>query len=96
VRVTIAPMDVYVIERFLVGWTAAEMDDLVDRCVRASAEFARRGVQHLTSIVMPGDETCLSVFTGPDTTAVLEANAELGLRVDRIQLGAVRDERAAS
>ncbi|MFN6122805.1 MAG: hypothetical protein ACK5CE_24620 [Actinomycetes bacterium] len=88
--------DVYVIERFLVGWTSAEVDDLVDRCTRAAAEFARRGVQHLSSIVLPGDETCLSVFTGPDAATVLEANADLGFPVGRIQPGAVRAEGAAS
>lgn len=89
-------MDVYVIERFLVGWTVAEVDDLVERCTCAVAEFARRGVRHLGSIVLPGDETCLSVFTGPDATAVLEVNAALGLPVGRIQPGAVRGERVAS
>lgn len=77
-------MHVFVVERFLVGWTFDEVTDLVRRCTRSEAEFARSGVHHVESIVIPGDETCLSVFTGPDAGTVLAANVELDLPAGRV------------
>jgi hypothetical protein len=79
-----APMHVFVVERFLVGWSTDEVDELIERCARCAPAFARIGVRHLESIVIPGDETCLSVFTGPDADTVLEANVDLDLPAGRV------------
>jgi hypothetical protein len=80
-------MDVYVVERFLVDWSDAEVDDLIDRCAAAHEAFARRGVRLVQSILLPADETCLSVFTGPDAATVLEVDAEAGLPAGRLVAG---------
>jgi hypothetical protein len=79
-----ALMDVFVVERFLVGWSADEIDELIERCARSEPAFARCGVHHVESIVIPGDETCLSVFTGPDAGTVLAANVDLDLPAGRV------------
>lgn len=83
-RVDDASMHVFVIERFLVGWSDGEIDEMLERCTRAEPAFSRVGVHHVESIVIPGDETCLSVFTGPDAGTVLAVNVELDLPAGRV------------
>ena len=51
----------FVVERNLVGWTGAEIDELERRCADSSTVFADRGVRHVESITIPGDGTCLGV-----------------------------------
>jgi hypothetical protein len=80
-------MDVFVVERFLVDWSAAEIDDLIGRCERGGGAFERLGVRHIESILLPDDETCLSVYTGPDADSVLEANLDVGLPTGRVVAG---------
>jgi hypothetical protein len=77
-------MDVFVVERFLVGWSVDEVDELVRRIDAAAPQFETQMVRHLESIVIPTDETCLSMFTGPDATAVRRANEAAQLPVGRI------------
>ena len=61
-----ASMQIVVVERHLVGWTTAEVDQLLRRIEAATARFAAAGVRHLGSLVLPTDEICLGVFEGPD------------------------------
>jgi hypothetical protein len=83
-RDTVVDVEVFVVERFLVGWSADEVEDLVHRLDDAGPRLAEQGVRHLDSIVIPGDETCLSVFAGPDADTVRSANVELALPVGRV------------
>ena len=82
-------MDVFVVERFLVGWTCDEVAALVRRLGDASAELDAHGVRHLESIVIPFDEACLSMFAGPDGDSVRRANEALGLPFGRILAASV-------
>jgi hypothetical protein len=77
-------MHVYVVERFLVGWSPEEVDALLHRTDDAAPSLAADGVHHLESIVIPEDETCLSVFVGPDATTVREANHRSNLPLGRV------------
>jgi hypothetical protein len=78
------PMQVYVVERFLVGWSPEEVEALLHRTDDAAPSLATDGVHHLESIVIPEDETCLSVFVGPDAAAVREANRRSDLPLGRV------------
>ena len=75
---------IFVVERYLAGWTGEEIDELERRCNESDPEFAEHGVRHLESIVIPGDETCLSLFEGPDAQTVRDANQACGLPTGRV------------
>jgi uncharacterized protein with GYD domain len=75
---------IFVVERNLVGWTAEEIDELEHRCDESSSVFADRGVRFVESIVIPGDETCLSLFEGPDAETVRVVNQACGLPTGRV------------
>jgi hypothetical protein len=75
---------IFVVERYLAGWTGEQIGELERRCDDSNAEFAERGVRHVESIVIPGDETCLSVFEGPDADAVRDANEACRLPTGRV------------
>lgn len=77
-------MDVFVVERFLVGWSPDEVDDLVRRLDDLGPQLARLGARHLESIVIPSDETCLSVFEAPDAERVAAANEFCALPTGRV------------
>jgi hypothetical protein len=77
-------MDVYVVERFLVGWSIDEVDQLVRQLADNEPRWTSHGVRYVESIIIPGDETCLSVFEGPDLDAVRSANDELDLPTGRV------------
>ena len=77
-------MDVFVVERHMVGWTPGEVDDLVRRVEAAREELATSGARHLGTLVMPTDEICWDLFEGADADTVAAANTGLALPVDRI------------
>lgn len=77
-------MDVFVVERFLVGWSPGEVAALVERLEAVGPELERHGVRHLESIVIPTDETCLSLFSAPDPGVVRLANDACDLPTDRV------------
>jgi hypothetical protein len=74
----------FVVERNLVGWTGEEIDDLERRCAESSTVFADRGVRHVESITIPGDESCLAVFEGPDAETVRDVNEACLLPTGRV------------
>jgi hypothetical protein len=80
---------IFVVERYLGGWTAEEIDDLERRSQDSNSEFTNRGVRHIESIVIPADETCLSVFEGPDADTVRHANEACQLPTGRVLLAVV-------
>jgi len=75
---------IFVVERYLVGWTGEEIDEMERRCGESTPEFIERGVRHLESIVIPSDETCLSLFEGPDAETVRDANEACRLPTGRV------------
>lgn len=80
-------MAVFVVERYLVGWTPDEVHTLLSRVAASAEAMAKDGVRHLRSVVIPGDETCLCVFEGPDAETVRRANTVAGLPSDRVVPG---------
>jgi len=81
---------IFVVERNLVGWTDDEIDEMERRCGESNSEFTERGVRHVESIVIPGDETCLAVFEGPDAETVRDANEACRLPTGRVLAAVVR------
>jgi hypothetical protein len=80
-------MDIFVVERFLTGWTEGEVDALLRRLDHLRDEFVHAGLRYRESIVMTLDETCLSIFDGPDADTVRDANLRAGVRTDRVVAG---------
>jgi hypothetical protein len=83
----------FVVERNLVGWTSEEIDELGRRCDEATRRFAERGVRHVASIMIPGDETCMAVFEGPDADTVRAVNEACRLPAGRVLTAFVRPAR---
>lgn len=81
---TVDAVGTYVVERYLTGWNGDEIDALLSRLDGLETRFAALDVHYLHSIVLDHDETCLSVFDGPDADAVRLANDEYGLPTDRV------------
>lgn len=73
-------MSVFVVERYLVGWTVEEMRRLMAALSACNDPVGR--VRHLRSLLIAEDETCLSVFEAADADAVAAVNA--GLPWDRV------------
>lgn len=81
------PMTTFVVERYLVGWTESEVEGLLHTLERHADDLAHLGVHHLRSILVPGDETCWSLFEATDADIVERCNRDLGLPVDRVVTG---------
>jgi hypothetical protein len=77
-------MQTYVVERYLTGWTEPEVVALLERLDALAPELQAGGVTYLSSIVLDTDETCLSVYQGPDADHVRHANLEHHLPTDRV------------
>jgi hypothetical protein len=77
-------MQTYVVERYLTGWTGAEVAALLDRLDALAPEFLARAVTYVTSIVLDSDETCLSLFQGLDADQVRHVNLQHNLPTDRV------------
>ena len=73
-----------VVQRIFDGLTGNDIEEIEQRCHAFGPEFARRGVRHVESIVIPGDDTCLSVFEGPDAETVRAANTACQLPTGRV------------
>lgn len=74
----------YVVERFVVGWTDDEIRELLAREHDLRSTFAAEGVRLLGSVVVAADEMCLSFFEGPDQAIVAAVNQRGALPVDRV------------
>ena len=77
-------MQTYVVERYLTGWTGPEVAALLDRLDALAPDFLARAVTYVTSIVLDADETCLSVFRGPDADEIRLVNLHFDLPTDRV------------
>lgn len=81
---TMGTMNVFVVERFLVGWPWEEVQRLLNSLDEVAPTLALWGVHHIESIHIPLDETCFSVFTGPGADEVRAANGYCDLPVGRV------------
>lgn len=69
----------FLVERYLPSLGSDSVGAAVDR-LRQSAPGAR----HLYSLLVPDEETCLSVFEAADAAAVGVANRDAEFQLDRI------------
>lgn len=80
-------MQVYLVERYLVGWSAAEFRALATHLDSSVELLAEHGVRYVRSIILADDETCLCMFVGPDEQSIRSANVAAGLPLDRVAFG---------
>jgi hypothetical protein len=80
---------VYVVERYLPGVSAEELERLIERLGRATRELRREGtpIRHLGSTIVPHDEACFCQFEAQAEQAVVEANRRAKAPFDRIVPG---------
>ena len=69
----------FLVERYMPSLNSRSIGSAVDR-LSHSAQEAR----HLYSLLVPDEETCLSVFEAADAAAVGVANEEAEFQLDRI------------
>ena len=74
------------VERYLPGITASELDDSSARLAAAAHELAEDGVgvRYLGSTFVPEEESCFSRFEGADGDAVRTACERAGIAFARI------------
>jgi hypothetical protein len=76
----------YLVERYWPGVTLQQVRQAAARTVRAlEAGSSPASVRYLGSTLIADEETVLSLFDGPDLTAVEEANRRGQFRYDRIR-----------
>src|SRR5881392_4183711 len=73
-------MGFYMVERYVPAMTGPEVASATARLAGAVSD----GVRHLYSVLVSGEDTCLSVFEAPDVRAVEVANEWAGFPLDRI------------
>ena len=69
----------YLVERYVPSMPAADLQAAIARIDMPHAQ-----VRHLWTIVVTYEDTCLSVFEGPNVEAVVQANARAGFPLDRV------------
>ena len=70
----------YLVERYMPSLTAADLQAAVARI----DELSEGPVRHLWTILLMAEDTCLSVFEGPDAGAVTAANERADFHLDRV------------
>jgi muconolactone delta-isomerase len=70
----------YLVERYVPSMTAAELAAAMARI----GELPGDEVRHVWTVLVRGEDTCLSVFEAPDGGAVEEANARASFHFDRV------------
>ena len=73
-------MAFYLVERYVPSMTAAELAAAMARI----GELPGDEVRHVWTVLVSGEDTCLSVFEAPDAGAVEEANARASFHFDRV------------
>jgi uncharacterized protein DUF4242 len=76
----------YVVERYVPGMTASELRRHIFRAGQAAAALSEEGtpVRHLSSLIVPGDESCYCHFEAVSPEAVEEANVRAGAPFARV------------
>jgi hypothetical protein len=78
-------MSFFLVERYVPSMSAADVASAAARLAEGSGD----GVRHLYTVLIPGEDTCLSLFEAPDATAVDAANERARFPADRIVEAAV-------
>jgi hypothetical protein len=73
-------MPFYLVERYVPSISEHEMETGTARL----SDAAPGDVRHLLTVLLPGEDTCFSVFQAPNSDAVELVNQEAGLAIDRI------------
>lgn len=73
-------MAYFLVERYVPSMTSADLEAAMARI----DELPHGQVRHLWTILVAAEDTCLSVFEGPDAQAVEEANARASFHLDRV------------
>lgn len=70
----------FLVERYVPSISSSSVGPAIHRLRESTPETAR----HLYSVLVPDEETCLSVFEADDAQAVAAANERARFPVDRI------------
>jgi hypothetical protein len=76
----------FIIERYLAAERQAELAAAVDHDRRAAERMTAAGVpaRHLSTIYVPSDESCFSLFDAPSADALRQAQERCGIGFERI------------
>ena|SRR5215468_4553299 len=76
----------FIVERYLPAVRPGELAAAVERDRRAAAGMTAAGtpIRHLSTIYVPSDESCFSLFDAPSADALREAQERAGIGFERI------------
>lgn len=76
----------FIVERYLPAARQAELAATVDHDRRAAARMTAAGApaRHLSTIYVPSDESCFSLFDAPSADALRQAQERAGIGFERI------------
>ncbi len=76
----------YLIEVYVSGRAAAELEDMAARAAKAAEELEQQGrsVRYLRSIFVPEEETCFHVYAADSAVDVREATERAGISPERV------------
>jgi hypothetical protein len=76
----------FIVERYLPAVRHGELAATVDHDQRAAEGMTAAGipVRHLSTIYVPSDESCFSLFDAPSADALREAQERAGIGFERI------------
>ena len=73
-------MAYYLVERYVPSMSGADLA----AAIRRVEDEAGDGVRHVWTVVVGAEDTCLSVFEGPDAESVRGVNLRAGFHLDRV------------
>jgi hypothetical protein len=71
----------YLAERYVPSMSVADVAGAIERIDDAAADEA---VRLVLSLIVHGEDTCLSIFEAPDAPAIERVTERVGFRPDRI------------
>ena len=80
------PLQTYLVEHYLPGLGVAELEQLASRISRGVGELQRQGrpVRFVRALVVPGDESLLSLVEAASEHVVRDAYTHSGIPFERI------------
>ena len=83
---SVREMNKYMVERYLPGATAGQLDEASARLAAAALELAAQGVEvrYIGSTFIPEEESCFCRFEGPAVANVRRACEQAGVPFARI------------
>jgi hypothetical protein len=76
----------FIVERYLPAVRQGELAAAVDHDQRTADEMTAAGIptRHLSTIYVPSDESCFSLFDAPSADALRQAQERAGIGFERI------------